>query len=374
MEISLYIHIPFCISKCRYCDFLSAQCDDGVKVRYAEALCREIRAFAQNSRHRRVKSVFFGGGTPSVLGNNEMRMLLDVIHDEYVLSDSCEITVECNPGTVTYDKFRMYAEHGVNRISMGLQSSDNADLKLLGRIHTYEDYMESLEYAKKAGFVNINADLMSGLPGQTAEKFTKILKDAISSGVTHISAYSLIIEEGTPFGEMYGKGLLVLPDEDEDRRIYHETGKVLEKAGFNRYEISNYSKPGYESVHNKVYWEREDYKGFGTGAASLIDNVRYTNTPELEEYIYNGITAVNEEKLNSEDCMAEYMFLGLRMMKGIDVEDFNKKFNADYDKLYGKITEKHISSGLLTRNGSRIRLTEKGIDVSNYVFSDFLLT
>ncbi len=374
MEISLYIHIPFCISKCRYCDFLSAPCDDGVKVQYAEALCREIRTFAQNNRHRRVKSVFFGGGTPSVLGDNEMRMLLDVIHDEYVLSDSCEITVECNPGTVTYDKLRMYAEHGVNRISMGLQSSDNADLKLLGRIHTYEDYMESLEYAKKAGFVNINADLMSGLPGQTAEKFTEILKNTISSGVTHISAYSLIIEEGTPFGEMHGKGLLVLPDEDEDRRIYHETGRFLEKAGFNRYEISNYSKPGYESVHNRVYWERGDYKGFGTGAASLIDNVRYTNTPELKEYIYNGITAVNEEKLNSEDCMAEYMFLGLRMMKGVDVEDFNKKFNADYDELYGKITEKHISSGLLARNGSRIRLTEKGIDVSNYVFSDFLLT
>lgn len=372
-DIGLYIHIPFCVSKCIYCDFLSGPADYNGRAAYVKVLCQEIQDFAiEHSREYIVKTVFFGGGTPSVLENELMEKVLITIRDNFNIAKDCEFTIECNPGTVNYDKLRIYREFGVNRLSFGLQSADDEELKRLGRIHTFRDFLESYEWAVKADFHNINADIMSGLMNQTVESYINTLNRVMPLGLSHISAYSLIIEEGTPLYSMYSSGNIILPDEDAERQMYYDTLKVLSDYGYHRYEISNYAMEGFECRHNITYWKRGDYKGFGLGAASLIDNVRYSNVSDMKAYMEGGVPS--SEILTTEDCMAEFAFLGLRMIEGIDTEEFRNIFNRDYYDVYGDVTAGHISKGLLIKEGSRIKLTEKGIDVSNYVFSDFLLT
>ena len=372
-EIGLYIHIPFCVSKCIYCDFLSGPSDYETRKVYVDALCNEIQAFAEKySTEYIVKTVFFGGGTPSVLENDLMEKILKLINEKFVFKETCEFTIECNPGTVKYEQLCMFRDYGVNRLSFGLQSADNIELKKLGRIHTFEDFLLSYEYSKKAGFSNVNADVMSGLMNQTVDSYVNTLKKLMPLELTHISAYSLIIEEGTPLHGMHQQGTIVLPDEDSERKMYYETGRVLENYGYYRYEISNYSKKGYECRHNIIYWQRGDYKGFGLGAASLKGDVRYANVSDMKDYI-SGV-APSAEVLTKEDCMGEFVFLGLRMMRGIDTEEFKRIFDKDYFSVFSEATEKHLTKGLLVREGNKIKLTEKGIDVSNYVFSDFLLT
>lgn len=372
-EIGLYIHIPFCVAKCIYCDFLSGPADYDARERYVKALCGEIENFAKEEGSvYEVKTVFFGGGTPSVLENELMEQILSTISKNFQVKRDCEFTIECNPGTVNYDKLRLYKDFGVNRLSFGLQSADDDELKRLGRIHSFRDFLESYELALRVGFNNINVDIMSGLMNQTVESYLNTLNKVLPLKPAHISAYSLIIEEGTPLYSMYSAGNIVLPDEETERQMYYDTLRILSEYGYHRYEISNYAMEGHECRHNITYWRRGEYKGFGVGAASLLDNIRYANTSDMKEYLA-GVKPVSEI-LTVEDCMAEFAFLGLRMMKGIDTEEFYGIFNRDFYDVYGDVVAEHTSKGLLNNEGSRIKLTEKGIDVSNYVFSDFLLT
>lgn len=373
-KIGLYVHIPFCVSKCRYCDFLSMPCDYGTREKYIEALCREINDFSEKYKNEYiVTSVFFGGGTPSVLEEKLFFRIISLINERFNKDDDCEITVECNPGTVTYDKLKMYRENGVNRISFGLQSANDSELKNLGRIHTFADYTESYENTVRAGFTNINVDIMSALPKQTVDGYRNTLETVLKTDIKHISAYSLIIEEGTPFYELNESGLLALPSEEDEREMYYLTEELLNRHGFHRYEISNYAHDGYECRHNKIYWERGDYAGFGLGAASLISEVRYSNTRDMKEYLLDFGIGREKEVLTVEDRMSEFMFLGLRMTKGIAVSDFHRQFDSDIYDIFGAVINKHIQNGLLTEKEGRLMLTGKGMDLSNYVFSDFLL-
>ena len=371
-NLAIYIHIPFCKSKCIYCDFLSMAADETVRVKYVGVLCNEIKKFP-NADMYRVCSLFFGGGTPSILDVNLFVLIMDTLRNCFEFDEGCEITVECNPGTVDAEKLECYGKCGVNRLSFGLQSSDNDELKFIGRIHTYEEFEESLRLARAAGFTNINVDLMSALPGQNVSSWKTTLEKIINLKVPHISAYSLIIEENTPLYSMYEAGMLNLPSEDDEREMYYQTGLLLKKAGLSRYEISNYAVSGYECRHNITYWRRGEYAGFGLGAASLLDGVRISNTSSMKDYLqYNN--EKNYERLTVNDCMAEFMFLGLRMIHGISITDFEEKFHTGIRTIYGKVIDKYVSSGHLEKEGDIIRLTEKGIDVSNTVFSDFILT
>lgn len=374
-DLGIYIHIPFCVSKCAYCDFFSAPATDDVKEKYAAALVRQVKENKMVSpEDYRVVSVFVGGGTPSVLSGNLMQKILTAVHERYNLTDDCEITVECNPGTVNTDKLLIYRELGVNRLSFGLQSVNDDELASLGRIHTFGDFLNSYEMARKAGFDNINVDLISAIPGQTVSDWKKTLETVVKLGTEHISAYSLILEEGTPLYERYQRGEnLRLPDEDEERAIYCLTGEYLGEKGFHRYEISNYAKDGYECRHNKLYWRRVPYIGFGAGASSFINNVRYDGIRDVKAYTDNPVNAFGTpEIVSTADAMAEFMYLGLRLTEGVKRDDFTTQFGESIDSVYGDVIKKYVAGGYMTDDGRNIRLTPGGIDVSNYIFSDFM--
>lgn len=377
--LGIYIHIPFCVRKCNYCDFLSFTASEKIKKKYVEALIGEIKYMSHTGRDRLVTSIFFGGGTPSVLDADYIKMIMKAINDNFNVAHNCETTIEANPGTITEEKAEAYRECGFNRISFGLQTTDNDVLKTIGRIHTYEDFLESYEIARKAGFTNINIDMMQALPGQSLEEYVKGLKKVIELKPEHISAYSLIVEEGTHLYEHLSE-YPQLPDEDEERQIYYATGEMLENAGYSRYEISNYAKEGYCCNHNMIYWQRGNYLGMGLGASSLLDEVRYKNTSDMEEYLTNaGVRSVVEvtEELGEKDAMSEFMFLGLRLTAGVSDGEFQRDFGKHIADVYGKAIEKNITLGLLEEyadgRGMCYRLTEKGVDVSNIVMSDFLL-
>ncbi len=378
-DLSLYIHIPFCRRKCRYCDFLSFYAEEKTHRQYAQKLKEEIKSFPRKEDWS-VKTVFFGGGTPSLPAADQIVSVMETIRREFQVAPEAEISIECNPGTVDAQKLCAYAEAGINRLSFGLQSADAQELKLLGRIHTYEMFLESYEAARSCGFQNINIDVMSALPGQTAASLWKTLKSVAALEPEHISAYSLIIEPGTPFYDVYGEDVrrreageecFLLPSEEEERQMYHDTKTILEQNGYLRYEISNYAKEGYECRHNRTYWERKDYAGFGLGAAGCIDNVRSKNTEDLKAYL-SGEWEREEEKLDVRAQMEEFLFLGLRMMKGICSEEFLRQFGVSLESTYGAVLEKLIREKLIEREASVYRLSEFGIDVSNYVLAQFL--
>ena len=344
-KLGLYIHIPFCVKKCNYCDFLSAPANKQVQIAYMETLQKEIEEKAIEYKEWIVDTVFIGGGTPTSVPHETIVNTMETIKKEFALTKDCEITMECNPGTVTMEAMNAYAAAGINRISIGLQSADDGLLKTLGRIHTYEQFLDSYNYARNAGIQNINVDIMSGLPSQTIEQYTDTLKKVADLGVEHISAYSLIVEEGTPFYKLYEEEKLELPDEDTEREMYYQTGTMLKQYGFLRYEISNYAKNGFECKHNKRYWQRDNYLGIGLGAASFIENTRYKNTEWLDEYlIENKYLEKNEiQNLSKEECMEEFMFLGLRMTKGISKTEFKESFGVLVEDVYGKVIEKLTS-------------------------------
>lgn len=391
----IYVHIPFCIRKCYYCDFLSGTYNEEKKSAYVISLLNEIeyygKKYGKSGRDERINSVFFGGGTPSVLDGDVLCEILLKIKKEFSLEHTAEITVECNPGTVDRDKLSKYKEAGVNRLSIGLQSADDKELERIGRIHSYKQFLDTYDVARQLGFENINVDLMSALPGQTMESYKGTIKKILQLKPEHISAYSLILEEGTCLYDTVNRQLeqgvdTGLPDEDTEREMYYLTGRMLKEAGYNRYEISNYAKSGYECRHNTAYWRHEDYIGMGIGAASCVDDVRTKNIENIDKYIeiFNNIEDVrkngaldNDETnhLTREDKMAEFMFLGLRMTEGISKVDFLKCFECDYDTIYGGVTKRLIEQGLLKENekSQQISLTELGLDVSNSVMSEFLL-
>lgn len=396
-SLGIYLHVPFCIRKCLYCDFLSAPGDDEMKTEYVEALKREIRGQASLYGGHEVRTVFLGGGTPSLLSGEQIGVIMECLREEFSFGedgDGVEVTMEVNPGTVTRESLSGYRLAGVNRLSMGLQSADDRELKALGRIHTWEDFLCSYEMARKEGFGNINVDLMSALPGQSPEGWAETLEKVIRLKPEHISAYSLIIEEGTPFFEYYGKsgdgaeaGRLPLPTEDEDRVMYGRTKEILGKAGYGRYEISNYALPGFACRHNVSYWERTDYAGFGVGAASLLGNVRWSNTADMGRYLeFSGERGMEThlklsvQKLSVQEQMEEFMFLGLRMTDGVSAHRFYEEFGESLENIYAAAIDKLVKEGLLVRvekgtdgrEDTWFRLTDFGIDVSNYALSEFL--
>ena len=370
--LELYLHIPFCIKKCDYCDFLSGPSTRAGQEAYIYALLREIKAVSA-LENRPVDTVFIGGGTPSVPECDVMEKLLQGMQESFCFQKDAEITIEANPGTLTPKKLELYRKYGINRISIGLQSPKDEELKVLGRIHNYEQFQESYQMARAAGFSNINTDLMFAIPGQSYEGWMENLRTVAELGPEHISAYSLIIEDGTPFS----KRELDLPDEDTEYRMYEDTAKVLEEYGYHQYEISNYARRGQECRHNEGYWQRKDYIGLGLGAASLIGNERFTNTTDMQEYLENsGITEQirnNREILTREDEMAEFMFLGLRMTEGVSKAEFQEYFGTAIEKIYGKVLEKYKHQGMLVEKEDRIFLSRAGIHVSNVVMADFLL-
>ena len=376
-EKGIYIHIPFCVHKCIYCDFLSAPADDDVKYAYTKALINEIRNTADGQVKDKITSIFFGGGTPSVLPDCCIADILMAVRDCFDISDDAEITMECNPGTVNESRLSEYRAAGVNRLSFGLQSADNNELKMLGRIHAFEQFAESFRLARNAGFKNINVDLMSAIPGQTEATLENTFDKVMALQPEHISVYSLILEDGTYLADNIDK-FPPVPDEDEDRRMYHMTKERLYSAGYERYEISNYSRPGYECRHNLLYWNRGEYYGFGCSAAGFIGNERYSDIRDVKKYIeFNGdIEKLHEniEILTKEDAMEEFMFLGLRKMAGVDVMDFQRRFGVPIENVYAKEIEHNIDKGLLIRQGDMLKLTEYGIDICNTVMSDFILT
>lgn len=411
-DLELYVHIPFCVKKCAYCDFLSAPADVQERTLYVDALTKEIRAEKEEYRNYKVSTVFLGGGTPSVLGEGEITEIFRALYESFDISDSAEITMEVNPGTVTEGKTAVWKKCGVNRLSIGLQSVNDDELRMLGRIHTYGEFLNTWDTVRGAGFRNVNIDLISAIPGQTLESWRRTLRTAAELEPEHISAYSLIIEEDTPFYEWYGEEanrnfetengkakeegggrtvLPPLPDEDTEREIYKATEEILAGYGYHRYEISNYAKDGYECRHNLGYWERKEYLGLGLGASSLIDEWRFHNTTDMKKYLdffgksvsdpaalpnsTDCLSGIREEveSLSCEDRMEEFMFLGLRKTEGISMDEFCKTFDRDILEVYGPQIRKMEEQGLLIVQNGRIRLTERGTDVSNYVFSEFIL-
>ncbi len=392
-EVSLYIHIPFCIKKCLYCDFLSFPASERVQESYFNALLREIESWKDKLSGYSVKSIFFGGGTPSLPDALWIKRIMDTLRSSYNLTDDCEITMEMNPATEAADKMRIYRNAGINRLSIGLQSTNDDELRKLGRMHDYNTFLKCYKGARNALFDNINIDIMSALPGQSIESYEETIRRVVELEPEHISAYSLIIEEGTPFYEMYGDEAekeyrtgemsadSMLPSEDEDRQMYELTLRILEESGYHRYEISNYSKKGLECKHNITYWTRGDYVGFGIGAASLLNNIRWNNTRTLSEYVaywnenkgsYENIHCDTEE-LTEQAQMEEYMFLGLRLIEGVSVNKFKQYFGIDMEDVYGNIITNFTKENLLLLEGDKLRLSGKGLNVSNYVMSEFLL-
>ena len=375
-DLGLYIHIPFCVKKCEYCDFLSWNAGEEERQQYVAALLSEIESYREFAKGYRVSTIFIGGGTPSVLLPKQMEDILQKIYEIFELERRPEITVEVNPGTVDEEKLQCYKENGVNRLSMGLQSVKDEKLRLLGRIHTYQEFVESYELARKAGVDNISIDLISSVPGQTLQEWKEELETAAAQNPEHISVYQLIIEEGTPFYEKYAEHPELLPDEETSREIYLWTGKFLKEAGYEQYEISNYAKPGKESRHNLKYWERGDYLGLGLGAASMVRNIRMSNTKDMRTYLER----CDKPKTMREDVqfleeprqMEEFMFLGLRKTRGVSKKEFKRIFGREMDMVYEKALHKCLENGMLLAHKDRIFLSEEGTLLSNMVLSEFL--
>lgn len=380
-ELELYIHIPFCVKKCAYCDFLSFPAGKDQQAAYVKSLKKEIREW-EGRGDGIVSSVFIGGGTPSILAGEQILDIMEEVKAGYVLADDAEITLEANPGTLDVQKLRVYQEAGINRLSLGLQSAHNGELKKLGRIHTREVFLDSFFMAREAGFSNINVDLMSALPGQTLRSWEDTLVQVAALRPEHVSAYSLIIEEGTPFYARYGEDAkrrekgeqcIYLPGEDLERKMYEQTEFILSESGYHRYEISNYALPGKECRHNCGYWTRKEYRGFGLGAASLIGETRFSNISDLDLYLQHPGLRQEEQILSTGEQMEETMFLGLRLLCGVNRRSFREKFGISMEQVYGSVLKKMKEQDLMEETEERVWLTERGLDLGNYVFSHFLL-
>nr|MBP3598336.1 oxygen-independent coproporphyrinogen III oxidase [Eubacterium sp.] len=375
-QTGLYIHIPFCVRKCQYCDFLSFSANEEERKTYVMRLNEEIRRAADFFPEiRNVDSIFIGGGTPSILSEGQMNQLFEGLHHSFEIDSMAEISVECNPGTATLEKLKQYQKLGINRLSIGVQSLQNRELQKLGRIHKSQEAIQTYHMAREAGFENINLDLMSGIPEQSMASYEKTLFEICRLAPEHISAYSLIVEEGTPFYDQYAEKPPV--SEDIDRQMYELTKEILAQYGYHRYEISNYAKSGFACKHNLKYWSGGDYLGLGLGAASKLGNVRYKNEADMTLYLQkikqnNAIHEI-EEVLTEEDRMAEFFILGLRKMQGVSRKEFEAQFAKTVEEQYGDTIRRMKEMNLLQDvDKNQIALTEAGIDVSNYVFQHFL--
>ena len=394
-DISIYIHIPFCQKKCVYCDFLSfAGCTYAKQLQYIDALLQEIKLYKPYADRYKVRTIFIGGGTPSLIDEVFIGNILSTIRSVFEVDRFPEITIEANPGTLKYTSLLAYQTHGINRLSIGLQSTDDEALKMLGRIHNFDQFVATYKSARRAGFKNINIDLMSGIPGQNEHSFVETLMKVVEFNPEHISVYSLQVEEGTP---LYNDEELrnLIPDEDMDRRMYAMSKKVLAVNGYERYEFSNYSKPGYNCRHNIVYWTGGEYIGIGLGAASYFKGQRFSNIRDIDRYIeifqknqsaiaagedrfkvYDDVAGelrTGTETIYIDSRMEEFMFLGLRMIKGVSRAEFKARFSKDIYEVYGPVINKYVSEGFMISEGDNVRLSDRGIDVSNIILSDFIL-
>lgn len=386
-DIGIYVHIPFCKHKCYYCDFISYANKESLVERYINVLIREITDVATGNRLDyengidelfNVNTIYIGGGTPSFIESKYIVNIISTIREYFKINENAEITLEVNPGTVNENKLKDYFNAGVNRLSIGLQATNDSLLKEIGRIHTYEEFLNTYKLARKIGFKNINADLMIGLPKQTIEDVEKAVNDLIELGLEHISVYSLILEEGTVLEEQIRSGKLKLPEDEEEREMYWKVKSILEANGYIHYEISNFAKKGYESQHNLDCWRQKEYVGFGVAAHSYTNDVRYSNIENLEEYIENyeddklEETFIFNEKLTHNMKVKEYMMLGLRKLKGVSIQEFKEKFAANPIYVFKNELEKLVNEDLLEIDGDYIRLTKKGLDLANLVWEEFV--
>ena len=378
-ELGIYIHIPFCKKKCDYCDFVSFS---GATLKaqdsYIQALLDEIEN-APNVGEYLVTTIYIGGGTPSYINPEHIQKLMEKIVEKFYVTEKAEVTIEVNPGTVDDVKLKSYKASGINRLSIGLQTTNDMMLKKIGRIHTYEDFLDTYIEARKAGFKNINVDLMLALPEQTLDEVMDSAKRIVNLNPEHISIYSLILEEGTPLYEKAKSGKLKLVDEDIERRMYWETNNLFRRYGYNHYEISNYSKSGYESKHNVNCWKQEEYIGFGLNAHSYFNGKRYTNTPDIDEYIkninakkYSKNIIVEEENREKEQIMKEYMMLGLRRIEGVSISEFQRKFATNPLFYFSIQMDALQKKELIEVDLDNIKLTKKGLDFANIVFQEFV--
>ena len=386
-DIGIYVHIPFCKHKCYYCDFISYANKESLVERYINVLIREITDVATGNRLDyengidelfNVNTIYIGGGTPSFIESKYIVNIISTIKEYFKINENAEITLEVNPGTVNENKLKDYFNAGVNRLSIGLQATNDSLLKEIGRIHTYEEFLNTYKLARKIGFKNINADLMIGLPKQTIEDVEKAVNDLIKLGLEHISVYSLILEEGTVLEEQIRSGKLKLPEDEEEREMYWKVKSILEANGYIHYEISNFAKKGYESQHNLDCWRQKEYVGFGVAAHSYTNDVRYSNIENLEEYIENyendklEDNFVFNEKQTHNMKVKEYMMLGLRKLKGVSIQEFKEKFAANPIYVFKNELEKLVNEDLLEIDGDYIRLTKKGLDLANLVWEEFV--
>ncbi|RHO93250.1 radical SAM protein [Clostridium sp. AF37-5AT] len=373
--MELYLHMPFCVRKCAYCDFLSFPSGAETQRMYAKRLMEDIDVMGKRYGEIPVETIFIGGGTPSVPDSGLIVEIMEHVRHAFHVADGAEISMEANPGTVTREKLTDYRKAGINRLSFGLQSANDRELKLLGRIHTWAEFLESFTLARECGFANLNIDLMSALPGQTCESWKETLSRVTDLDPEHISAYSLIIEEGTPFGERYGseEGRKLLPDEDSEREMYHETKRFLKDCGYERYEISNYAKPGRECRHNIGYWTGVPYLGLGLGASSYLDGCRFTVNPDMKQYLEEkpGMFA-DIEKLTKKDMEEEFFYVGLRMTAGVSLSEFERRFGISAKEVYPGLMETFVKEKAARFEGDRFVLTDYGLDVSNYIMAQFL--
>lgn len=386
-NLELYIHIPFCVRKCRYCDFLSFDNHEEMETPYIEALLKQLEFYGDLYSDRLISSIYIGGGTPSSISPESITRICETIYKKFVVDIDAEVTMEVNPGTITEAKAKAYKLAGINRLSVGLQSANDDELLILGRIHTWDDFLRSYEKILKAGFTNTNIDIMTALPFQTEEKLQNTLKKVLMFRPNHISAYSLILEEGTPlFDEhwqdlakrRHGRPTSALPDEETEYALGELTKSTLEKAGYVQYEISNYAKPGFECKHNIGYWKRTEYIGVGLGAASLVNSTRFNVTRDMIEYIdkvekedFNGLLT-DVQVLSKKEQMSEFMFLGLRMLEGVSVFDFQQEFGTTIDKTFAYEINKLKKQGLIENDKGFYKLTKRGLDVANIAMSEFV--
>ena len=385
-QIGLYIHIPFCKQKCSYCDFCSYANKESFIKRYIQCVLKEIIEVGNNNKIDfengkddlfLVKTIYIGGGTPSLIDSKYIVQIIEDIKLNFEIDEKAEITIEVNPGTVTLEKLEDYKRAGINRLSIGLQSTHEHLLKEIGRIHTYLDFLDTFQIAREAGFENINVDLMIGIPNQTLEEVKDSIEEIVSMEPEHISVYSLILEEGTPLFKKVEEGL-ELPDEELERKMYWNVKRILEANGYNHYEISNFAKQGYESKHNLDCWNQKEYIGFGIAAHSYTNGIRYSNIENIEQYIKNYDEDKTEENLvfhekqDMEAMQKEYMLLGLRKIDGVSIQEFKIKFVANPVFLYHSELEKLVNEELLEIDGDQIKLTNKGLDLANIVWEEFI--
>lgn len=376
-KLGVYIHVPFCKKKCNYCDFYSVKWNDEWETKYTEAVIDEIKSYKEMLGHKYiVDTVYFGGGTPTIIKPSNLKSILDSISIVADIDTEAEISMEANPNTLTDENLKQYRETGINRLSIGIQSLNDEILKKIGRIHNSKEALEAIDRARKHGFENINADAMFNIPVQTTSDIEDTLTRIIERGVKHISFYSLKLEKGTPLYSMEQKNLITMPDEDEERNMYYKGRFVMEKSNLFQYEISNFAVEGFECRHNLKYWNQEEYIGIGPSAHSFMNSIRYSNPSDLNLYcknsIENNFNRIIQEEMNKEELMFEYIMLRLRLTEGLDANEFKRKFNVDFNEKYKEQIKYLTDNKLIENNESIVRLTQRGMDISNYVFEEFM--